>query len=104
MMDLKPSFSCSLFIKSVWALLGLTGQARVMVDRSWLQGFGFCLFFKYVRTNSSFVQFVYCDSRLTKNVFCDADECVGYSFNLIYYFKPHFQHLCWTACPGRARS
>ena len=107
-MDLKPSFSCSLFIKSVWALLGFTGQARVLVDRSWFQGFGFCLFFKYVRSNSSFVQFVYCDSLLSKivecvgftliyydqgdsllskNVFCDADfnEYVSYSFNLIYY-------------------
>ena len=33
MMDLKPSFSCSLFIKSVWALLGLARKARAMVDR-----------------------------------------------------------------------
>lgn len=56
-----------------------------MVDRNWLQEFGFYLFFKYVRTNSSFVQFVYCDSLLSKNVFCDADfnECVGYK--LVYY-------------------
>ena len=47
--------------------------------------FGFYLFFKYVRTNSSFVQYVYSDSHLSKYVYChtDLNECVGYSFNLI---------------------
>ena len=109
-MDLKPSFSCSLFIKSVWALLGLTGQARVLVDRSWFQGFGFCLFFKYVRSNSSFVQFVECvgftfiyyeqgDSLLIKNVLCDAEfnEYVGYIFNLIYYAQGQTAREIWDA-------
>ena len=90
-MNLKPSFSCSLFIKSVWALLGLTEQARVLVDRSWFQGFGFYLFFNKIVECVGFTIIYYDqgDSLLSKTVLCDADfnEYVGYIFNLIYYAR-----------------
>ena len=88
-MNLKPSFSCFLFIKSVWALLGLTGQARVLVDRSWFQGFGFYLFINKIVECVGFTLIYYDQgySLLSKNVLCDVDfnEYVGYIFNLIYY-------------------
>ena len=88
-MNLKPSLSCSLFIKSVWALLSLTEQARVLVDRSWFQRFGFYLFFNEIVecVGFTFIYYDQGDSLLSKNVLCDADfnEYVGYIFNLIYY-------------------
>ena len=96
-MDLKPSLSCSLFIKSVWALLSLTEQARVLVDRSWFQRFGFYLFFNEIVecVGFTFIYYDQGDSLLSKNVLCDADfnEYVGYIFNLIYYG----QDLCCSA-------
>ena len=99
-MDLKPSLSCSLFIKSVWALLGLTKQARVLVDRSWFQGFGFYLFFNKIVGCVGFTLIYYYqgDSLLSKNVLCDADfnEYVGYIFNLIYYAQGMTVHEIWV--------
>ena len=100
-MNLKPSLSCSLFIKSVWALLSLTEQARVLVDLSWFQRFGFYLFFNEIVECVGFTFFYYDqgDSLLTKNVLCDADfnEYVGYIFNLIYYGQGETVHEIWDA-------